>query len=210
MAQLVKNLPAMWETWVGSLGWEDPPEKGTPTHSGILAWRIPWTIVHGVAKSRTWLSDVHFHFYIYIYIYIYICFSGTFLLFQWSKRCSHEFEQVLGVGGGQGSLACGSPWGRKESDMTEWLNCTELIYISVSPGTEYIFDSWSVIEPAAPALETLSLIILLICFCLCCEGYFPVVCPVFSLQWFLSLQSMGSRVWGLQQLWRLGSGAQAR
>ena len=43
MAQLVKNLPAMWETWVGSLGWEDPPEKGTPTHSGILAWRIPWT-----------------------------------------------------------------------------------------------------------------------------------------------------------------------
>ena len=44
VAQLVKNLPTMWETWVGSLGWEDPPEKGTATHSSILAWRIPWTI----------------------------------------------------------------------------------------------------------------------------------------------------------------------
>ena len=41
MAQLVKNLPAMWETWVRSLGWEDPLEKGTATHSDILAWRIP-------------------------------------------------------------------------------------------------------------------------------------------------------------------------
>ena len=44
MAQLVKNLPAMWETWIWSLGWEDPLAKGTATHSGILAWRIPWTI----------------------------------------------------------------------------------------------------------------------------------------------------------------------
>ena len=43
MAQLVKNLPAMWETWVQSLGWEDPLEKGKATHSSILAWRIPWT-----------------------------------------------------------------------------------------------------------------------------------------------------------------------
>ena len=44
VAQLVKNLPAMQETWVGSLGWEDPLEKGKATHSSILAWRIPWTI----------------------------------------------------------------------------------------------------------------------------------------------------------------------
>ena len=43
MAQLVKNLPAMRETWVQSLGWEDPLEKGKATHSSILAWRIPWT-----------------------------------------------------------------------------------------------------------------------------------------------------------------------
>ena len=44
VAQLVKNLPAMRKTWVRSLGWEDPLEKGTATHSSILAWRIPWTV----------------------------------------------------------------------------------------------------------------------------------------------------------------------
>ena len=43
-AQLVKNPPAMRETWVPSLGWEDPLEMGTAIHSSILAWRIPWTI----------------------------------------------------------------------------------------------------------------------------------------------------------------------
>ena len=44
VAHLVKNLPAMWETWVRSLGWKDPLEKGKATHSSILAWRIPWTV----------------------------------------------------------------------------------------------------------------------------------------------------------------------
>ena len=44
VAQLVKNLPAMRKTWVQSLGWEDPLEKGKATHSMILAWKIPWTI----------------------------------------------------------------------------------------------------------------------------------------------------------------------
>ena len=44
MAQLVKNLPAVRETWVLSLGWEDPPEKEMVTHSSILARRIPWTV----------------------------------------------------------------------------------------------------------------------------------------------------------------------
>ena len=43
VTRLVKNLPAMRETWVRSLGWEDPLEKGKATHSSILAWRIPWT-----------------------------------------------------------------------------------------------------------------------------------------------------------------------
>ena len=59
VAQTVENPPAMWESWVRSLHWEDPPEKGTATHSGILAWIIPCTeepkqaIVHGAAKSQT-------------------------------------------------------------------------------------------------------------------------------------------------------------
>ena len=43
MAQMVKNLPAMQDTWVQSLGWEDALEKEMATHSSILAWRIPWT-----------------------------------------------------------------------------------------------------------------------------------------------------------------------
>ena len=43
MAQLVKNPPAMWETWVQSPGWEDPLEEGMATYSSILAWKIPWT-----------------------------------------------------------------------------------------------------------------------------------------------------------------------
>ena len=56
---MVKNLPVIQETWVRSLGWEDPLEKGMATHSSILAWRIPmdrgaWqAMVHGVAKSQT-------------------------------------------------------------------------------------------------------------------------------------------------------------
>ena len=59
----VKNPPAMQETWVRLLGWEDPLEEGVATHSSILAWRIPmdrdgwWATVHGVAKSGTQLSD---------------------------------------------------------------------------------------------------------------------------------------------------------
>ena len=60
MAQLVNNMPTMWEAWVQSLGWEDSLEKGKATHSSILTWRIPWTVVHVVAKSQTRLTDFHF------------------------------------------------------------------------------------------------------------------------------------------------------
>ena len=63
VAQTVKNLSAMWETWVQSLGWEDPLEEGMVTHSSLLAWRIPmdrgawWVTVCAVTKSRTQLSN---------------------------------------------------------------------------------------------------------------------------------------------------------
>ena len=59
MAQMVKNLPAVWETWVRFLSWEDPLEKGMATHSRILAWRIPmdrgayWATVHEVTELDT-------------------------------------------------------------------------------------------------------------------------------------------------------------
>ena len=51
MAQTVKNKPAIQDTWVPSLVWEDPLEKGTASHSSILAWRIPWTEEHGRLQS---------------------------------------------------------------------------------------------------------------------------------------------------------------
>ena len=67
VAQMIKNLPAVWETWVQSLGWEDPLEGSMATYSSVLAWRIPldrgvWcATVHGVTKSQTWqkLSTAH-------------------------------------------------------------------------------------------------------------------------------------------------------
>ena len=68
MAWMVKNLPAMQEAQLSSLGQEDPLEKGMATHSSILAWRIPWTEepgglqFMGSQKSQTQLSDLHFHF----------------------------------------------------------------------------------------------------------------------------------------------------
>ena len=53
VAQLVKNPPAMQETWFRSLVWEDPLEKGKTTHSSILAWRIPWTLQFMGSQRRT-------------------------------------------------------------------------------------------------------------------------------------------------------------
>ena len=64
--QMVKNLPAMWETCVWSLGWEDPLEKEMETHSSILTWRIPWTEEPGGLQSmglqqlrRDWVTNTH-------------------------------------------------------------------------------------------------------------------------------------------------------
>ena len=63
VAQTVKNPPAVWETWVRSLGWKDALKEGMATHSSILAWRIHmdreawWAKVHGVTKSQTQLCD---------------------------------------------------------------------------------------------------------------------------------------------------------
>ena len=64
---MVKNLPAMQETWVGSLGQEGPLKKQMVTHSRILAWRIPWREEPGGlqsmgSQSQTQLSDYYFHF----------------------------------------------------------------------------------------------------------------------------------------------------
>ena len=63
VAQTVKYLPAVGETWIQSPGWEDPLEEGMAIHSGILAWRIPWTEEPGgLGKNWTQMSEKHFHF----------------------------------------------------------------------------------------------------------------------------------------------------
>ena len=66
VAQTVKNLPAMQETWVWSVDWEDPLEKGMATHSSILAWKIPWTEesggLHSLGLQRVghdWVTNTH-------------------------------------------------------------------------------------------------------------------------------------------------------
>ena len=101
VAQLVKNLPVMQETWVQSLGWEDPLENGMATHSSILAWRIPWTEEPGglqsmesqtaghdwatnhtltlVITTHSQLWSTHFHqHYRYGAIFLFVCrFFGS-------------------------------------------------------------------------------------------------------------------------------------
>ena len=75
VAQAVKNSPAVQETWVQSLGWEDPLEKRTATHSSILAWKSPWTEEPGRLQSRGSQRVRHdwAAFNIYFFQYIFIC-----------------------------------------------------------------------------------------------------------------------------------------
>ena len=80
VAHLVKNPPAMWETWVWSLDWEDSLDKGKAIHSSILAWRLMDCIIHGMAKSQTRLSDFQFHFQM-IYLQNYL---KPKLKFRWN------------------------------------------------------------------------------------------------------------------------------
>ena len=119
VAQIVKNLPAMQETWVRSLGQEDPLEKGMATQSSILAWRIPWT------EDSPWgckVSDMTEWLTLTFQNRSRINFFFTILtLVGWHHRL-RMFEQAPGDGEGQWSLVCCSPWGHKESDTTGWLN----------------------------------------------------------------------------------------
>ena len=78
---MVKNLPAMWETWLRSLGQEDALEEGMGTHSNILAWRIPmdrgawWATVYGVTNGQTRLNNYaqhkHFHLILMLALFSY-------------------------------------------------------------------------------------------------------------------------------------------
>ena len=111
MAQLVKNLPAIQGTWVQSLGWEDPLEKGIATHSSTLAWKIPWAeepigcSPQGCEELAT-TERLHFHFSL-------LCIG---------EGNGNPLKSPLDLPGesqGWGSLVGCRLWGRTEWDMTE-------------------------------------------------------------------------------------------
>ena len=110
---MVKNLPAMWETWVPSLGWEDPLEKGTATPASILAWKIPWTEepgrlqFMGVAKSQTRLNDslCPFNVMILRFSHTGTRISSSFLLLSVAFHCLDRAHFVYAATLGDSRLA---------------------------------------------------------------------------------------------------------
>ena len=121
-----KNLPAIWDTWVLSLVWEDPLEKGKATHSSILVWRIPWTTVHGVAKSWIRLSDFHF-----------LWKSNE------NRKKKNKLSRILLLGKKKVSyndVCCTSPSVMSDSFVTQW---TVVHHVPLSmgfPRQEYWFE----------------------------------------------------------------------
>ena len=89
VAQMVKNLPAMWETWIWPLGRKDPLEKRMATHSSILAWRFPWTIPWGCKESDTteWLSHTRTHTHPPFKMSLSVSLSGVY----WNNTCRHLY-----------------------------------------------------------------------------------------------------------------------
>ena len=94
VAQLVRNLLAMWGTWVQSLGWEDPLKKGTATHSSILALENSMgCIVHGVPKSHTRLTDFDFHCFPPIHSLIHLFIQKYSLSTNYVQSIVTEYKQ---------------------------------------------------------------------------------------------------------------------
>ena len=118
VAQLVKNLPAIWETWVQSLGWEDSPGegKGYPLQYSSLENSIG-CIVHGVAKSRTWLSDFHFTLKIIIFLVNIIKKIRLLPHVSWmaSNKVFHSYKSLV-----ENGLNLGSCRSKSES-LIPWL-----------------------------------------------------------------------------------------
>ena len=115
IAQLIKNPPAMRETWVRCLGWEDPLEKGKASHSSILAWRIPWTVQFMQLQSQDtterlslsfsleekWVSLTSLHFWtlkvrVRSFINSYPSLKWQFPGPLWSLLMP-EFEEILPI-----------------------------------------------------------------------------------------------------------------
>ena len=132
VAQLVKNLPAMWETWIWSLGWKDLLEKGTATHSSILAWRTPWTTksTGSPRVGRDWvmftfiLPSMAFLLLFCFCLHAFRCISPSLqnsgkshsshivmIAVLWHHYRGHFFKTVLKISCGVTLLAASREWG---------------------------------------------------------------------------------------------------
>ena len=109
VAQTVKHLPTMRETWVQTLGWDDPPEREMATHSSILAWRVPWTGEPGELLSMGSLRVWH----------DWTTSLSLFTFVHWRRKWQPTPVFLPGESQGLGSLVGYLLWGRTESDTTE-------------------------------------------------------------------------------------------
>ena len=109
VAQMVKNLHAVWDTRVWSLHWEDPPEKGLATPSSTLAWKIPWTEEPGGLLSMGSLRVGH----------DWATSLSLFTFMHWRRKWQPTPVLLPGESQGWGSLVGCRLWGRTESDTTE-------------------------------------------------------------------------------------------
>ena len=112
VAQMVKNPPAMWETWVRSLGWEDPMEEGMATHSNILAWRTP--------MDR---GTIHLFIFIYFYMFIY-----SYHIY-WRRKWQPTAVFLSGKSHRRRSLVGYSPWVTKSQTRLSDFTITIHTYI---------------------------------------------------------------------------------
>ena len=142
VAQMVKHLPTMWETWVRSPDGEDPLEKEMATHSSTLAWKIPWEKTDRL-QSMGWQRVGHgWATLLHLLQGLLRWHSGKEPAYQFRRHKRSRFDPRIGKvpwrrkwlpisvflpgkSHGQRSLAGYSLWGHKELDMTEQLNWTE-------------------------------------------------------------------------------------
>ena len=146
VAQLIKNSPAVRDTWVWSLGWEDPLEKGKATHNSLLAWRIPWTVSSmGLQRVRhNWATFTLRHTrasQVAPVVKNPTCqygkgkrceFHPWVRKISWSRKWQPTPIFLPGKFYGRRSLAGYSPWGFKELDATEHIIIIDTVLSKVA------------------------------------------------------------------------------
>ena len=152
VAQMVKNLPAIREILVWSLGWEDLLEKGTATHSGIVAWKIPWTEEPGGLQSMG-LQRIGHDWVPRPTLLLTFTFSGTSLPVQWLRLCTAH-------AGGVGLIPC---QGTKIPHTAWWKKTNKKRIISLALLIPSIVPLYLSSSPHCPYTKSISLSFWLYC-----------------------------------------------